>query len=76
MCSCFVGQTKRELKTRICEHKSSVGNRKEKSPVAGHFKSHSHELSALRCIGIELVKAPRSGGDGGVNDFSKDRHIG
>lgn len=43
----YVGKTKSELNTRICEHKSSICNHDEKSPVARHFNSHNHELSAL-----------------------------
>ncbi|CAB1339657.1 unnamed protein product, partial [Coregonus sp. 'balchen'] len=66
-CSCnfyYVGKTKCEVKTMICEHKSSIRNHDQKSPVARHFNSHNHELSALLYMGIELVKAPYRGGDG------------
>ena len=65
-CSCpkyYVGKTKREFKTRICEHKCSIRRHDEKSPVARHFNSHGHTVGDLRYMGIETVRAPPRGGD-------------
>lgn len=65
-CPCnlyYVGKTKRELKTRICEHKCSIRNHDDKSSVARHFNSHNHSLSDLHYMGIELVNMPRRGGN-------------
>ena len=60
---CYVGKTKRELKTRIGEHKSNIRNHDEKSPVARHFNDKGHTVSSLRFQGIEVVSTPRRGGD-------------
>lgn len=65
-CPCdlyYVGKTKRELKTRICEHKSSIRNHDEKSAVARHFNAVKHEARQLQYMGIEVVQTPRRGGD-------------
>lgn len=64
-CPCnlyYVGKTKCELKTRICEHKCSIRNNDEKSSVARHFNSHKHTLSDLHYMGIETVSMPHRGG--------------
>ena len=65
-CPCgyiYVGKTKRELKTRITEHKSNIRNKDEKSPVARHFNEAKHDICTLRFQGIELVEPLRRGGD-------------
>lgn len=61
---CYVGKTKRELRVRICEHKSSIRNRDERSPVARHFNSAGHGVCMLRFTGIEVVRSSLRGGDG------------
>ena len=60
---CYVGKTKRELKTRIIEHKSNIRNKDEKSPVARHFNNIKHDICTLRFQGIEVVKPLKRGGD-------------
>ncbi|XP_078019493.1 uncharacterized protein LOC117246924 isoform X1 [Epinephelus lanceolatus] len=65
-CPCnlyYVGKTKWELKTRICEHKCSIRNHDSKSAVARHFNSYYHTTADLRYMGIEAVKIPPRGGD-------------
>ena len=65
-CPCgkaYVGKTSRALKTRIAEHRSTIRNGDEKSPVALHFKQAHHNVSSLRYLGIEKVHLPRRGGD-------------
>lgn len=65
-CPCgkaYVGKTTRALKTRIAEHRSTIRNGDEKSPVAVHFKQAKHNVSSLRYLGIEKVHYPRRGGD-------------
>lgn len=65
-CPCnlyYVGKTKRLLKTRICEHKSSIRNCDEKSSVARHFNQLKHNTTDLKYMGIEVVETPRRGGD-------------
>ena len=60
---CYVGKTKRELKTRIIEHKSNIRNKDEKSPVARHFNNIKHDICTLRFQGIEVVNPMKRGGD-------------
>ena len=60
---CYVGKTKRELKTRIIEHKSNIRNKDEKSPVARHFNTTKHDICTLRFQGIEVVNPLKRGGD-------------
>ena len=66
ICPCglsYCGQTSRELKTRISEHRSNIRTKNPKSPVALHFNSMGHSVASLRYIGIEKVHLPRRGGD-------------
>lgn len=65
-CPCglaYVGKTTRALRTRISEHRSTIRLGDERSPVAAHFKRAGHNVSALRYVGVELVKKPARGGD-------------
>ncbi|XP_063044279.1 uncharacterized protein LOC134438605 [Engraulis encrasicolus] len=65
-CPCglaYVGKTTRALKTRIAEHRCAIRNMDIKSSVAVHFKEARHNVSALKYMGIELVKMPRRGGN-------------
>ena len=56
-----MGKTKRKLKVRISEHRSTI--RCKNSTVATHFLEENHSISSLRYIGIEHVTLPRRGGD-------------
>lgn len=60
---CYIGKTKRELKTRITEHKSNIRNRDERSPIARHFNNVKHDICTLRFQGIEVVHPLPRGGD-------------
>lgn len=60
---CYVGRTKRELKIRVSEHKSSIRNRDEKSSVARHFNTAGHDVCSLRFQGIEEVRPVKRGRD-------------
>ena len=65
-CPCgkaYVGKTSRALKTRIADHRSTIRNGDDRSPVALHFKMAHHNVSSLRYIGIEKIQSPRRGGD-------------
>ena len=59
----YVGKTKRELKVRISEHRSTIRCKNFTYPVAAHFLEAGHSISSLRYIGIEIVTLPRRGGD-------------
>ena len=65
-CSCgkaYVGCTKRELKVRIAEHRSTIRCKNMTYPVAAHFVEANHPVSSLHYIGIEKVSVPRRGGE-------------
>lgn len=60
----YVGQTKRNLKLRIAEHKAAIRNGNMDYAIAKHYKEHSHGSAAtLRFVGIERVSLPPRGGD-------------
>ena len=65
-CSCgkaYVGQTKRQLKQRIAEHRSSIRCKNIDYPVAAHFVEANHPIFSLKYTGIEHVALPRRGGN-------------
>ena len=65
-CPCglfYVGKTKRQLKTRIFEHKCAIRKNDDKSSVARHFNSVGHNANMLKFMGLELVNRPPRGGD-------------
>ncbi len=65
-CPCglsYVGNTSRQLKQRISEHKSSIRRKDINYPVAAHFLSFNHDVSSLCFLGIEKVLVPLRGGD-------------
>ena len=65
-CCCglgYVGQTKRQLKQRIAEHRSAIRRQDMSSPIAAHFIEAGHSISSLRYTGIEHVSLSRRGGD-------------
>lgn len=70
-CPCgllYVGKTKRQLKTRIFEHKSSIRRNDDKSSVARHFHSAGHDANMLKFMGLEVVNRSPRGGD-------RDNHL-
>lgn len=66
ICPCgkiYVGQTGREVRVRICEHRSSIRRGDVMSPVARHFMEEGHNISQLKFMVIDQVRPPRRGGD-------------
>ena len=57
----YIGETKRQLRTRIAEHRSSL-KRKVKNAVGKHFcKGHGKNPEAfLRVTGIEKVRPEKN----------------
>lgn len=52
----YVGQTKRNLKLRIAEHKAAIRNENMDYAIARHYKERNHASAAsLKFIGIERV---------------------
>ena len=66
-CPCgkvYVGQTKRNLKVRIAEHKAAIRNGNMEYAIARHYKERGHGSTAsLKFMGIEKVTLPPRGGD-------------
>ncbi|KAM8952235.1 LOW QUALITY PROTEIN: uncharacterized protein RCH25_043022 [Pelodytes ibericus] len=69
-CPCgllYVGETTRQVKKRISEHKTSIrtalaGGNTNKVPVAKHFKEAGHNVNQLRFQVIDAAAPPRRGG--------------
>ena len=59
----YVGQTKRQLKQCIAEHRSSNTCKNIDYPVAAHFVDANHPISSLKYTGIEHIALPRRGGN-------------
>lgn len=66
-CPCgfvYIGQTKRNLKLRIAEHKASIRNNNMEYAIARHYRDRNHgSASTLRFVGIERVMPNPRGGD-------------
>ncbi|OCT82696.1 hypothetical protein XELAEV_18025226mg [Xenopus laevis] len=70
-CPCgkmYIGQTSRQIKIRIREHKYSISNydpenKKTHTPVGKHFYLHKHNSATLRWLVLEKVQLPQRGGD-------------
>ncbi|KAL2083743.1 hypothetical protein ACEWY4_021516 [Coilia grayii] len=65
-CPCglmYVGQTKRNLKLRIAEHKAAIRNSNFDYAIARHYRDQGHGSAAsLRFVGIEKVPPNPRGG--------------
>lgn len=66
-CPCgliYIGQTKRNLKLRIAEHKAAIRNNNMEYAIARHYKERNHgSASTLKFLGIERVMPSPRGGD-------------
>lgn len=66
-CPCgliYIGQTKRNLKLRIAEHKAAIRNGNIDYAIARHYRDRNHGSAAsLRFIGIERVLPNPRGGN-------------
>ena len=66
-CPCskiYIGQTKRNLKIRIAEHKAAIRHGNMDYAIARHYKERCHGSAAtLKFIGLEKVTLPPRGGD-------------
>lgn len=66
-CPCglvHVGQTKRQLKLRIAEHKTAIRTKNITYAIARHYVQANHcSPASLRFWGIEKVTIPSRGGD-------------
>ena len=58
-----MGKTKRQLRLRINEHKSSIRRADPKSAIARHFAHDNHSMADLTFCGIDMVSHERQGGD-------------
>ncbi|XP_077148071.1 uncharacterized protein LOC143808847 [Ranitomeya variabilis] len=65
-CPCglyYVGETTKEVRTRISKHKSTIRTKHIELPVPRHFDKMGHSVNQLRYRVIDDVPAPRRGGD-------------
>lgn len=65
-CPCgllYIGETSREIKIRIGEHKSAIRTNNKKSSVARHFASAQHTIAQLKFQVIEQIQRHQRGGD-------------
>lgn len=66
-CPCglmYIGQTKRNLKLRIAEHKGAIRNGNMDYAIARHYKEKNHGSAAsLKFIGIERIQQKPRGGN-------------
>ncbi|OCT93153.1 hypothetical protein XELAEV_18016218mg [Xenopus laevis] len=59
----YIGQTTRQVKERIGEHKSDIKRKILQNPVAGIFIEAGHSISQLRFQILQQIPRPRRGGD-------------
>ena len=53
-CGClYIGETRRRLRERFCEHLRSIRNNSLGFPVAQHFNSASHSLNDIMICGLK-----------------------
>ena len=52
----YIGETERQLKDRIGEHKGYVRNKKLKEPTGKHFNQHGHSITDLKVTILEQIK--------------------
>ncbi|OCT90306.1 hypothetical protein XELAEV_18018918mg [Xenopus laevis] len=65
-CPCgflYVGQTTRQVRDRIREHKSAIKTKKVDQAVAGHFVELGHGIHQLKFQVVDHVPPLRRGGD-------------
>ncbi|XP_078504418.1 uncharacterized protein LOC144762977 [Lissotriton helveticus] len=64
LCPCnqgYVGETSRELRTRVLEHKSAIRTNKCNAPLTEHFKSMNHSCEDIRWFILEKIRINRRG---------------
>ncbi|XP_078515055.1 uncharacterized protein LOC144773834 [Lissotriton helveticus] len=67
LCPCnlgYVGETGRELRIRVLEHKSAIRTSKINAPLTEHYKEKKHSCDDIRWFILEKVRQNRRGGDG------------
>ena len=52
----YIGETERELKDRISDHKTYIRSKKLNQPVGEHFNLPGHSIDNLKVIILEKVK--------------------
>ncbi|OCT77802.1 hypothetical protein XELAEV_18028898mg [Xenopus laevis] len=59
----YVGQTTRQIKDRIGEHKSDIKRNVRQNPVASHFVDLGHKVAQLRFQILQHIHRLSRGGD-------------
>lgn len=55
---CYMGSTRRKLKTRVIEHKSRIRNRVPDVPMVQHFLEFKYRADDFRFMVLEIVTQP------------------
>ncbi|XP_078524701.1 uncharacterized protein LOC144797794 [Lissotriton helveticus] len=59
LCPCdqaYIGETGREMRLRVGEHKSAIKNSKENAPLVNHWIEQGHSEKDLRWVILERIK--------------------
>ncbi|XP_078523015.1 uncharacterized protein LOC144792032 [Lissotriton helveticus] len=73
-CPCqksYVGETSREVRLRLNEHRSALRTNKTGAPLTEHWRIAGHTIDDLKWCGLERVIMSKRGGN--VNDKRKKR---
>ncbi|XP_078509911.1 uncharacterized protein LOC144769621 [Lissotriton helveticus] len=73
-CPCdliYIGETSREVRTRMNEHRSAIRTDKKGAPLTEHWKKMKHDISDLKWCCLETVTINARGGD--LNQKRKKR---
>ena len=71
----YVGQTKRQLKVRVAEHKAAIRSQNKDYAIARHYINAGHGSSAsLKFWGLEKVEQSPRGGDHNSRLLRREAH--
>ncbi len=57
----YIGETGRQLRTRLGEHRRAVSANDANQPVARHFNSGTHSVSHMKIPAICLISGSNDG---------------
>lgn len=59
----YVGKTKRQPRTSICEPQYDIKRNDDRSPVARHYNATGYDVNTLSFMGLEIVNRAQRGED-------------
>ncbi|XP_078527507.1 uncharacterized protein LOC144799808 [Lissotriton helveticus] len=60
---CYVGETSREIRVRLNEHRSAIRNKKKGAHLTDHWQLANHTVEDLKWCGLETVTLNSKGGN-------------